>query len=58
MGTETILLVEDEASVLKLTEAMLQMLGYKVLAASTKDEALRLVGEESAKRSTCCSPTS
>ena len=44
-GTETILIVEDERSVLTLSQAMLEKLGYKVLAANGKDEALRLVGE-------------
>jgi len=44
-GTETILIVEDEASVLKLTEAMLQMLGYRVITAGNKDDALRIVEE-------------
>jgi CheY-like chemotaxis protein len=44
-GTETILLVEDERSVLTLAQAMLEMLGYRVLAAGSKDQALRLAGE-------------
>jgi two-component system cell cycle sensor histidine kinase/response regulator CckA len=44
-GAETVLVVEDERSVLTLTQAMLERLGYKVLAAGGKDEALRLVGE-------------
>jgi len=39
-GQETILLVEDEPSVLKVTEVMLAHLGYTVLAANTPDEAL------------------
>ncbi len=39
---ETILLVEDEAAILKSTEAMLKRLGYRVLAASRTTEALRL----------------
>jgi PAS domain S-box-containing protein len=41
-GDETILLVEDEASILSLAETMLQKLGYRVLAAATPGEALRL----------------
>ena len=45
MGSETILIVEDEASVLKLSQDMLEMLGYKVLAAGTTDQAFRLVRE-------------
>ncbi|MBE0603668.1 MAG: response regulator, partial [Deltaproteobacteria bacterium] len=44
-GTETILIVEDERSVLTLTQAMLERLGYTVLAAGGKDQALRMVGE-------------
>jgi len=44
-GTETVLVVEDERCVLALTRAMLERLGYKVLAAGGKDEAFRLVGE-------------
>ena len=41
-GTGTILLVEDEESVLKMTRTMLQNLGYDVLAAGTPAEALEL----------------
>jgi PAS domain S-box-containing protein len=44
-GDETILLVEDEASILNLAEIMLQKLGYRVLAAATPSEALRLARE-------------
>ncbi|PKL74196.1 MAG: hypothetical protein CVV27_21740, partial [Candidatus Melainabacteria bacterium HGW-Melainabacteria-1] len=44
-GTETILIVEDEESVLKLSKDMLEMLGYKVLAANKIEEALQLVRE-------------
>jgi CheY-like chemotaxis protein len=39
---ETVLVVEDEAIVLNMTRAMLQRLGYTVLAADTPGEALRL----------------
>lgn len=42
LGHETILLVEDEPAMLKMTAMMLECLGYKVLAASTPDEAIRL----------------
>jgi signal transduction histidine kinase len=38
-GTETILLVEDEAEVLSLVEEMLKLFGYDVLAAAKVDEA-------------------
>jgi CheY-like chemotaxis protein len=41
-GDETILLVEDEPSILKLAEMMLVKLGYKVLKASTPGEALQV----------------
>jgi DNA-binding NtrC family response regulator len=44
-GQETILLVEDEATILKLTTVMLQKQGYNVLAADTPGEAIRLAGE-------------
>ncbi len=39
---ETILLVEDEPSVLELGELMLRKLGYEVLATNQPDEALQL----------------
>lgn len=41
-GRETILLVEDEPSLLKMTEVMLRRLGYFVLPALTPEEAVRL----------------
>ncbi len=41
-GHETILLVEDEASILKMNKMMLQRLGYNVLAASTPGEAIQI----------------
>ncbi len=44
-GTETILIAEDEEAVLKLSENMLVMLGYKVLAAKGHHQALRLAEE-------------
>jgi PAS domain S-box-containing protein len=44
-GTETVLLVEDEAMILDLGRSMLARLGYTVLAASTVAEAVRLAGE-------------
>ena len=44
-GTETILLVEDEPSVLELAQRTLQQLGYNVLPCASPDEALRTFGE-------------
>ncbi|MDO8833983.1 MAG: ATP-binding protein, partial [Vicinamibacterales bacterium] len=41
-GRETILLVEDEAAILKMTTLMLERQGYAVLAASSPGESLRL----------------
>jgi two-component system, cell cycle sensor histidine kinase and response regulator CckA len=43
-GNETVLLVEDETSILKLEQARLQLLGYKVLTAGSAREATRLAG--------------
>lgn len=42
-GSETVLLVEDEQAVLNLTKAMLEHLGYTILATRHPQEALRLV---------------
>lgn len=41
-GRERILLVEDESAILAMTKALLELLGYTVLAAATPQEALRL----------------
>jgi two-component system cell cycle sensor histidine kinase/response regulator CckA len=41
-GTETILLVEDEAGVRQLVREMLQLLGYRILEASNGPEAIRI----------------
>ncbi|MDI1249619.1 MAG: PAS domain S-box protein [Lacunisphaera sp.] len=41
-GHETILLVEDEPSILWIAQRVLESLGYTVLAAGTPSEALRL----------------
>ncbi len=41
-GNETILLVEDEQEILKLTTTMLEYQGYTVLAAATPGEAIEL----------------
>jgi len=46
-GGEVILVVEDELSILKLTQSMLKKLGYTVLTAATPGEALRLAGSGS-----------
>jgi len=45
---ETVLLVEDEPPLLKLTSQMLKNLGYKVLAAESPARALSLVREHPA----------
>lgn len=41
-GWETILLVEDEPAIMKMTQALLKNMGYTVLAANTPNEALHL----------------
>jgi len=46
-GSETILLVEDEDVVRGLAQKILEQSGYKVLAASRGDEAIRLGAESS-----------
>ncbi len=46
-GNETILLVEDEPTILNMTTSMLQRLGYTVLAADTPGNAIRLAGDQS-----------
>ncbi|MDX9754957.1 MAG: PAS domain S-box protein, partial [bacterium] len=43
---ETILLVEDEASIRKMGEMMLKNLGYKVITAAAPSEAVQLVQEK------------
>ena len=42
MGTETVLLVEDEEAILNLGRQFIERLGYKVLAANSPEEAMRL----------------
>jgi two-component system, cell cycle sensor histidine kinase and response regulator CckA len=42
-GTETVLVVEDEAAILELIKIMLENLGYAALVARTPAEAVRLV---------------
>ena len=44
-GHETILLVEDEPSILRMIQGLIERQGYAVLAASTPGEALRLARE-------------
>ncbi len=44
-GGETLLLVEDEPAILNMGRAMLERMGYRVLAAGSPGEALRQVRE-------------
>ena len=44
-GTETILLVEDEPAILRVTARMLEAQGYKVLAATNPGEAIHLASQ-------------
>ena len=46
---ETILLVEDDLPILKLTEKILNSLGYTVLAADTPKGAMRMASEHTGK---------
>jgi PAS domain S-box-containing protein len=48
-GQETILLVEDELVILDTVTAMLEQLGYTVLAVSTPNEAIRLAQQHPEK---------
>jgi len=48
-GPETILLVEDEPSILKLGKKVLERLGYRVLAASTPGKAIGIAEHFSEK---------
>ncbi|TKB28071.1 response regulator [Desulfopila sp. IMCC35006] len=47
-GSETVLLVEDELSLLEMAREMLEKLGYTVLAANSPEDAVRLA-EQHAK---------
>lgn len=48
-GSETILLVEDEPAILRMTTMMLERLGYAVLTASTPGEAIGMAGAHAGK---------
>jgi two-component system, cell cycle sensor histidine kinase and response regulator CckA len=48
-GNETILLVEDDASVMKLGKIMLEKLGYTVLTTNTPSDAIRIAKENAGK---------
>ena len=48
-GRETILLVDDDLTILEMTASMLQHLGYTVLAANTPSDAIRLAKEHDKK---------
>jgi DNA-binding NtrC family response regulator len=48
-GSETILLVEDEPAILRMTGIILEKLGYNVLVASSPSEALRLAREHNGR---------
>lgn len=43
MGSETLLLVEDETMILDMTISILEQLGYSVLSAKTPSEAISLI---------------
>ena len=45
VGSETILLVEDEPAILKMGKGMLERLGYTVFSAETPNDALRAASE-------------
>jgi two-component system cell cycle sensor histidine kinase/response regulator CckA len=49
-GTQTILVVDDEASVVAVTKIILTRQGFDVLAARTPDEAMRIVAERLERR--------
>jgi PAS domain S-box-containing protein len=48
-GIETILLVEDEPAILKMTKVMLEKLGYTVIVAHAPEEAIRLANENNGR---------
>jgi len=48
-GSETVLVVEDDAALRELTREFLQSSGYKVLEAGTPEEALRVAAQHSGR---------
>jgi two-component system, cell cycle sensor histidine kinase and response regulator CckA len=48
-GYETVLLVEDEESVLRVTRRMLEVSGYRVLSATRPAEAIRMAREHAGR---------
>ncbi len=48
-GYETILLVEDEKAILRMTKTMLERMGYNVLAANTPDRAIQISNNPESK---------
>jgi len=48
-GHETILLVEDEPAILRMTTMMLEKQGYTVLASNSPEEAIRLASEHASE---------
>ncbi len=46
---ETVLIVEDEQAILEMGKMMLEKLGYRVLAANTPSEAVRITSEHAGK---------
>jgi len=44
-GTETVLLVEDEKSLLQFAKALLERMGYTVLTANNPTQAIKIAGE-------------
>ncbi len=48
-GHETVLLVEDEATVLEINQALLENFGYRVLTATTPAEALEIAEKQNGR---------